>query len=220
MKSFDKKIFKELIKTERPLILDIGCYDGSDTIEFANLFENSTIYCFDADPRSVKLFKKNVNLQNVKLFEFILSNVDGYLEWNCSTSKTRRHNNSENDWSASSSIKMPKNHLTLFNDVSFFSGDKIESKRLDTFYNNEVDNKRRIDIMWADVNGAEGELFMGAEKILNIIDYIFVEFSNVELYENQFDLDSIKKILNNFTLLDIYDYYGNFGNALFKNNNI
>ena len=73
----DKKVFADLLGNHPELmIMDIGTYDGKDSLEFRQLFPQSKIYAFEADPRSAKLFKKIVSDdQNITLVQTALSNI-------------------------------------------------------------------------------------------------------------------------------------------------
>ena len=44
-----------------PVILDIGTYDGTDSIEFLDLYNNARIFAFEADLRSIDLFKHSIS---------------------------------------------------------------------------------------------------------------------------------------------------------------
>jgi hypothetical protein len=63
-----------------PLILEIGANDGGHTRWFLDVFENSTIYCFEPDPRAAARFRKNVGTHpNVTLLELAMSDRDGEI---------------------------------------------------------------------------------------------------------------------------------------------
>ena len=215
--------FKRYIKSDNPIIFDVGCYDGKDSLEFCEIFPNSIIYAFEADERSIKLFKKVAgNDPRIQFNECALSDKDGFVEWYASDSETRRHYEFQENWSASSSIKEPDNHLNVFEDISFYKNKKVVSKRLDTWMK-EQPQIDMIDVMWVDVNGGEEEFLNGAEKTLNKIKYLYIEFSGVgdkRLYKNCFTKDEIKNRLPNFKELGIYNFRGNFGNILLENQQI
>ena len=40
VQDIDKNIFKKLIKKDNPIIFDVGAFDGNDSIEFLNIFNN------------------------------------------------------------------------------------------------------------------------------------------------------------------------------------
>lgn len=224
-KEINKILFKDLFPNKKDLtILDIGTYDGKDSLEFSQIFPNSQIYSFEADKRSIKLFKKiSKDVKNINLIETALSNIDGEVNWYASNSKTRRHYDFQDSWSASSSIKKPDNHLNIFTDISFNNKTKVKSTKLDSWVqkNNNID---KIDIMWVDVNGGEKEFIEGAINTLqNKVKYLYIEFNGVEdktLYKDCLTLDKLRKKLNFFKELGIYNFQGNFGNILFKNKKI
>jgi hypothetical protein len=79
----------------------------------------------------------------------------------------------------------------------------------------EIKNKD-IDFIWADVQGAEDLVFLGAQETLKRTKYIYTEFSNTELYEHQPNLQLIHKILGeDWSIKYTFD-----NDVLFINNNI
>tara|TARA_R100001015_G_C4555157_1_gene116140 strand:- start:16 stop:705 length:690 start_codon:yes stop_codon:yes gene_type:complete len=220
-KEINKELFLKFFTNKKNLtIMDIGTYDGKDSIEFSKLFPKSKIYSFEADKRSVEIFKEIAGkTKNIKLIQTALSNIDGEIEWYASKSDTRRHYDFQKDWSASSSLKKPAEHLTLFKDVAFTKLPKIKSTKLDTWMQNKHIN--HIDIMWVDVNGGEFEFLEGAmDTINNKVDYLYIEFTKVDgraLYDGAPTKDDIKTKLKGFEELGVYNFKGNFGNLLLKN---
>ena len=87
------------------------------------------------------------------------------------------------DWSASSSLKQPKNHLKITPWVKFNSKILIKTQKLSTFCFKH--NIKNIDFIWMDVQGAELDVIDGMEDFKKNIHYIYTEYSNDELYENQ-----------------------------------
>lgn len=224
-KEINKKTFLNYFsKDEKLTILDVGTYDGKDSLEFKKLFPESNIYSFEADERSVDIFNKVVgDVGGIHLIETALSDIDGEITWYASDSETRRHYDFEDGWSASSSLKKPDNHLNIFKDISFSKDTTVKSKRLDTWMN---ENKQltTIDIMWVDVNGGENEFLDGAlETIRTKVQYLYIEFNGVDdktLYEGCPTADEIKEKVGCFEQLGTYNFLGNFGNILLKNKDI
>lgn len=215
-----------LITYPQPIIFEVGCYDGKDSRELRDVLTNRgyspTFFCFEADKRSQELFEsfKSVN-SYMYLIPKAVSNVDGYITLFKSDSETRRHDHNSKSWSASSSIKKPKTHLELFPDVEFKDQEIVMSTRLDTFYINGFKGQL-IDFMWVDINGAEAEFLDGAQGVLSAkTKYLYIEFSDKELYENQITKQTIlDKLSWDFELVDTYNFKGNFGNILLKNKNL
>ena len=224
-KEINKKLFKDFFSEREDLtIFDIGTYDGKDSLEFSTLFPKSNIFSFEADKRSVEIFNKIVGkTKNINLIETALSDVDGEIDWYASDSETRRHYSDQDNWSASSSLKKPDNHLNVFKDISFKKAQQIKSMRLDTWMMQNKDIKN-IDIMWVDVNGGEKEFIDGAiETLTNKVKYLYIEFVCVgtkALYKESPNANDIKNKLKSFDSLGIYNFMGNFGNMLLKNREI
>lgn len=212
-----KQAISSLITSESPVILEIGMYDGEDAREMAQMIPSSTIYGFECDPRSIALYKSFENPKNIILNEVAIGSTNGLVDLFMSDSDVRRHYTDQDSWSASSSIRKPKTHLELFPDVWFKKTIKIECMTLDKW---RIDNipARIIDFVWADVNGAEYDMVLGGQKTLNeFTKYLYMEFSDRELYEGQPKKDDILKLLPNFETIGIYNFRGNFGNILLKN---
>jgi len=224
----NKNVFKTYLNKQNPVIFDIGAFDGNDSIEFLNMFESPDIYAFEADSRSVELFKKYVGNKPINLIETALANVDGMITFYESESDTRKHkrHDHEKTWSASSSIKKPENHLNVFTDISFKESTKVKSTKLDTWMADK--DLPMIDIMWVDVNGGEEEFLSGAlNTILEKVNYLYIEFNAVDnekgqsrLYENCITKDDIRLKLKHFEEIGVYNFMGNFGNVLLKNKKI
>ena len=100
-------IFKEIILSDIPTIIDVGSYDGNSSCDILKIFPNASIYAFEIDERSIELFKKNPKTKDIVLTTAAVSNVDGEIKFYRSDSETRRHNNNEDSWSASSSTVKP-----------------------------------------------------------------------------------------------------------------
>lgn len=222
MQKITNSELKNLIIDNKAIILDIGCYDGRDSIRFSEFLKDFVVYSFDPDPRSTELFRKNYkHAHNTLLYEIALSNFDGYINFYLSDSDTRKHYKDQKTWSASSSIKEPKFHKELFKDVYYKDVMQVRSKKLDTWYKEVIHNNQLLSFIWADVNGAEEDLILGGIKTLSEkTKYLYIEFSNKELFKNQINLDTLLKLIPMFEVMNFYDVGENFGNVLLKNKNL
>lgn len=207
-------------KKEKAIVLDVGCYDGEDAAELALELENCEIHCFEADKRSQELFeRRNGNNSELHLWKCaVTSEPWTKVKLYKSDSQMRRHYEFQNSWSASSSIRKPKTHLELFPDVQFIETEEVESTTLDMwnwFHDFDV-----IDFIWCDVNGAEEDVVGGAAEVLKKTRYLYIEFSDKELYEGQINKEKLLSLLPDFEEMGIYNFAGNFGNVLLKNKNL
>lgn len=205
----NKQDIYNLINKKNPIIFEIGCADGKDTIEFINTFNDLKIYCFEPEPKNIQLVKNNIKYNNHYLFEGVVSNIDGEILFN------RSRTDNPSDLSYSGSVKKPKEHLIEWPFIKFDEQIKVKSTTLDTFCEqNKIDF---IDFIWADVQGAEEDLIKGGLRTLtNKVKFLYIEYSDKEYYEGQMNLNSIKDLLgSNWILLNDYGT-----DALFKNKSI
>lgn len=219
----DKSLFRGLFGHDQPVILDIGCYDGRDSFEFATLFPRASIYAFEADYRSVALFKQIAPKQKrgVKLIEQAVGAADGEVSWYPSDSTTRRHYGSQECWSASSSLQPPREHLAVFPDVHFKPPVTVPCTRLDSWVDAELPRGGRIDLLWVDVNGGEGKVLTGGKHTFSQrVGLVYIEFCVRELYEGSLNYEGMLTALADFTPLGVYDFLGNFGSVLLRNDAI
>ena len=202
------KNLAKLIEKNNPVIFDIGCYDGKDSLEFLQLYKNAKIFAFDPLPNLTDNFKNCIKNNKIKLVKTALGNVDSDVEWFIS-----------NNHPASNSMKAPKDTLTVFKEIKFSKYKDVNCERLDTWVEKNFDGKT-IDLLWVDVNGAEKEFLEGAtQTIFEKVQFIFIEFTKVggqQLYEGSLSKQEILKKLKNFEELGTYSFMGNFGNLLLK----
>lgn len=208
-----KEEIKSLINTANPVILDIGSYDGGDASELSDLYNGCEIHCFEADPIVQDLWH-NMNDFNrdMTLYHTAIGSFDAPTYFNQSHSTKRKHNN------ASGSLYSPKTHLELFPDVLFENKCKVMCFRLDTWAE-EVLRGKIVDFAWVDVNGAEKEVIIGGIETLKNTRYLYIEFSDKELYHGQITKAEILSLMPWFKEVGVYNFEGNFGNILLKNDN-
>jgi FkbM family methyltransferase len=186
----NKLEIKNLVNKENPIIFEIGCADGGDTLEFINTFNDLEIYCFEPEPKNIKLVKERIDYPKHHLFEGVISDINGQLTFN------RSRTDNPDDLSYSGSIKKPKEHLNEWSFIKFDEQITVESITLDKFC--EDKNIELIDFIWADVQGAEENLILGGLNTLNKkVRYFYTEYSNKEYYEGQLKLDSLLNLLGN-----------------------
>src|SRR3954468_5873178 len=115
---------QRLIARRDPLILDIGCNDGSHTRWFLKIFRRARIYGFEPDPRARRRFRENIQHHRVVLLEFALAAEDGETEFHASSGQhpdPRFDGVFVKDWDYSGSIRKPKLHLQVYPWVKFES---------------------------------------------------------------------------------------------------
>ncbi|WP_439373314.1 FkbM family methyltransferase [Bradyrhizobium sp. DASA03120] len=188
-----------LLGNPSPVILDIGCNDGTDTKRFLELCPEARFYCFEPDPRAVARFKKKIppDLDNVSLFEIAISDRNGQIEFHPSNADAE-----VKEWDLSGSIRRPKNHLTEYEWVRFDQPISVETRRLDDW--SSETNVNKLDLIWMDVQGAESDVIAGGRRTLSNTRFIYTEYSDRELYEGQLSLQAILELLPSFEVVRLY----------------
>jgi len=171
------------------VFLELGAHDGTDTAWMAEV-PDVVIHAFEPDQRN-----QQASRSNVVLHRCAVGDRDGSCPFVLSESGWGR------EWTYSSSIKQPKNHLSRY-PVTF--GDTIEVgvTTLDSFRREH--GLGIIDFIWADIQGAEGEMIRGGRDALAHTRFLYTEYSDHELYEDQVSLQGILELIPDFRIVEIW----------------
>ena len=187
-------IIKNLVKTNKPTILDIGAHHGQSVKYFKKLFPNSSIHSFEPDPDSF-LILSNLKFDDLKLHNFAISNKVGKLSF---FRNSISHTNSLNKVNINSTDSISISEAKQNNDIDFFNNFNkeiiVNSITLDEFANSE--KFTNIDLLKIDVQGAEVKVLTGAVNILNTTRNIVLEISFFDYYESQSSFLAIEKIIS------------------------
>jgi 2-O-methyltransferase len=169
--------------------LELGAYDGSDTVWMAKL-PGVIVHAFEPDPRNCP-----APLRNVTVTRAAVSDFDGRLPFLLSEAGWGR------PWTCSSSLKQPRSHLSRF-PVSFGETIEVESVTLDRYA--RANRLGTVDFIWADVQGAEGEMIRGGRDLLRRTRYLYTAYSDDESYEGQVSLADICGLLPGFRVVELW----------------
>ena len=166
-------------------IFDIGCNDGGSTIKYAQHFHWAQFHMFEALQAIQDIAAANIHKNKLEarctLHRFALSDEPGTTRFFVSNMPTRT------DWrknaSDSSSILRPKLHTEVFTDVAFESQVDVQVKRLHDLISTGA--TPRPNFIHLDVQGAELKVLEGMGEFIEDVHAVWLEVSNVELYEQQ-----------------------------------
>ncbi|MDR3646451.1 MAG: FkbM family methyltransferase [Candidatus Babeliales bacterium] len=205
-----KTISKYLSKN--PVIVEAGAHNGTDTLEMAKLWPNSTIHAFEPVPELFQKIKNKIkHYSNIKIYNLALSDLIG---------KTKMYVSSRND--AASSL-LPTNSV-VFNHyqpkVLFNKEIYIESTTLDKWAT--VNNIKNIDFLWLDMQGYEPKMLMASPNILKTVKVIYTEVNHKELYAGSILFNEYRKFLETqgFQLVQVCFPFEDWGDALFVRKNL
>jgi len=196
-----------LLGKDNPVILDIGSNDGTHTALFLELFKEARIFSFEPDPRARKRYLARIDDPRAVLFDLAISDRNGYIDFHVSSGTPPADSGSAEiegaDWDQSGSIRAPKKHLDRYPWCRFDEKFAVPTKTLDDWA--EEQGIHAVDLIWADVQGAEGDLIAGGTETLRKTRYFYTEYSNSELYEGQLNLNGLLSRLPDFEVQYRYE---------------
>ena len=202
---------------DAPIILEIGCNDGMDTERFLEAMPGAFVYCFEPDPRpAARWIRRLGNHPRAHLTTLAIGAHSGTRILHLSGGDIDSPCNPDRDWDASSSLREPTGHLDRDKQVTFGRHITVGCVGLDDWVPTVgplLGGPPRPIFIWADVQGAEGELIAGGSRVLSHTAYFYTEFYDIPQYEGQPNLAEICRMLS-----DSFDLVGLYGsdNALFK----
>lgn len=198
------QFIKNLLNKNNPIIIEIGANDGSTTREFLRHFPACRLYLFEPDKRCIdKIYKsdlyKYIDNGQIVFSSFAIGKDCDKREWYKSSGNPGGNWIHYGDWDKSGSIMKPKNHIKQHEWCKFDNTETVIVVNLDTVFHGF---KEVIDFVWADVQGAEGEMIEGGiDTFKKNVKYLFTEYSNNEMYEGQVNLEKIIKKLECFEII-------------------
>ena len=196
---------RALLGRPDPVILDVGCNDGQHSAWFLELFPGARVYAFEPDPRAAKAFRATVRSERAKLFEIAVAARDGTATFHASDGlpDPKVADLYPEGWHQSGSLRRPgRSHQELYPWCRFERTFEVQTRRLDGWCSDE--GVGPIDLVWADVQGAEGDLVEGGREALARTRYFYTEYDDNELYEGQLSLAQLVKLLPEFEIVRRY----------------
>lgn len=175
---------------------------------------------------------KEVGIQNGIFFEpqklpfmecYVKSKQAGYETYNLALgNKSCRidMNTAVPQLGMSSSILSPAKHLEQYPDINFEGTEEVEMTTLDSFLTEGNINLDDYNFINIDVQGYELEVFKGAKKTLERIDYVYSEVNRDEVYENCAMVEDLDLFLSDYNLVRVLTDWGGetWGDALYVKN--
>lgn len=159
-------------------IIDIGANEGQFIKEINTLVPNRKIYAFEPIPDCYKKLVETTKGIDVIFFNFGLSDTEGSAEINIS-----------NNLVSSSILGMEDLHKVSYPDSHFVKKETIQLKKLDDIMA-RVKPQKNI-LIKIDVQGYEGKVILGGQKIFGEASALIIESSFEPLYEGQWLFDDL-----------------------------
>ncbi len=160
---------EHLTPGRKPVIVEAGAYDGSDTVELAKGAEH--VHAFEPVP---PVFRALIDgpagkLRNVTHYAVALGLRDGKATMHVGTGPHM----------ASSSLRQPTKHLEMFPSIRFRD---LVSVRCCTLLSWAMDTGVQPTALWLDVQGCELDVLRGASNVLAGVQAMVLEASVEALY--------------------------------------
>ena len=160
-------------------IIHIGAHHGKEYEVYRDLVSDDNLMFFEPIPECFEVLKQNVGGTVVNK---ALGNYNGIAVLNLASN------------GQSSSLLEPALHKKQYPKITFKETIDVEIARLDDI----LEDKEKYNLISIDVQGYELEVFKGAVKTLEGIDYIISEVNRKELYEDCVQVDELDKFLWEF----------------------
>jgi len=184
-------IYKFIYDLNIKIFIEIGCHFGEDTRRFRKMHPLARIIGFEPDPRNIKIICDTGIDRICEFHPIALSNKTESRQFFMSSGsagdRVTDQQHRENDWTSSSSLKVPTGHLEEHKWITFPTFTLVQCRRLDDI---ESLHGAVIDFIWADVQGAEDLVFSGAKDTLTRTRYVYTEYGT-NLYEGQLSRDQL-----------------------------
>lgn len=169
-------------------VLHIGAHFGQ---EFEVYVENNikNVIFFEPVPSTYEMLKQRIG-DNAKLINVALGNTIGKINMNIETANQGQ----------SSSILLPALHLKQYPHIKFDNKIEVDITTLDEFIssNINIDECKNYNLINIDVQGYELEVFKGAKKTLEDIDYIITEVNRDIVYHDCALVEDLDKYLDKY----------------------
>jgi len=188
---------------EAKVWLELGAHIGLDTAKLA-AFPGVQLHTFEPDPSNVVPERYNVTFNRAAV-----ASKDGELPFH------RSEWRGDVPWTCSGSIHKPTGHLTAYPDVEFGETIMVPTVALDTYCREH--GIERIDFIWADIQGAERDMILGARETLKHTRYLYTEYCDTPLYDGQPTLGEIFILLPGWRMLANWPSGEAFADVLLEN---
>ena len=189
-----------------PKIIEAGSHNGKDTVRLSEAWPQGHVYAFEPVPEIYSQLKERTKVYaNISTFELAFSDVTG---------KAIMHISSK-EGTGSSSLLDPKEHLQVFNWISFPSRIEVRTTTIDQWISdNEISS---IDFLWLDLQGHEYNVLKASPAILATVKVIVTEVNFRELYSSAILYPEYKKWLvsQGFCLIHLDKVHATWGDAVF-----
>jgi len=200
MKDFTVADMHRLIGHDYGTILEIGCNEADDTVDFVARMPHATFHCFEPDPRAIAKFKAKNLPANVHLYEVALSDKIGMADFHQSDGQPDGEcwKDYGPHWDKSGSLLLNDLHTRHTPWMSFLPPIQVQTTTLDAWANEKLPADTTIDMAWVDVQGAEALVLKGGQSTIKRLRFFFGECDPRRLYHGMAKIQDLDDLLVGF----------------------
>lgn len=195
--------YKHLYDFDVRGVIHVGAHIGQEYDFYLETFgDGISTHWFEPLPHIFSALEKRIGgMSGVSLYNVALGESDGVVDM---------YVDSENGGQSSSVLK-PLAHTEIFSHISFDSRVSVDVRRLDDYGISDC------NMMVLDTQGFELSVLRGSVDTISKMDYIFLEFNTVEMYEGCPMLDDLDSFLSPFGFERKQTWYtdGKWGDAFY-----
>ena len=198
---------KSLIKEDEPIVIvNLGSRDGNEDVTFAQNFPKARIISFEPNPATYQtVLNTTRNHPSITPCHLAATDIDGTIDF---------YQNTTSNHGASSIFQKSG----LYDYIENYQQTKIQvqSVRLDKFL--PTIGVTKVDLLWADIQGAELAAFSGMGELFNGVKCVNTEIEYKPMYSGQPLYDDIKEFMISKGLKEVNKtcrYDGFWGDAIF-----
>ena len=185
------------LNREDVVIFHVGANTGQEIERFCEFFNSGRLYCFEANPACIPLLQQTVEKNREKLKDKnIKIEVINSAVCRGETDTVYLYRNLEKFGDAHQSATiMPKDrdYSIKLEARNHHHKESISVQAVSIDQFSENNGIEHIDLLWADIEGAQGEMLSGAKNMMPEIDYIFIEWTPLWGGWNLFEIEDFLK---------------------------
>lgn len=182
----EENLYKSLKFNNIGAVIDVGAHQGKFIKNIFKFFKFIKVISFEPIKKEFKNLSETSNkYKNWKIYNYALG-----------ANNEKKEINISNYTEASSLLNIENKLLQFRPELKTQAKETIECKKLDNFID-EFSNLKKPILLKIDTQGYEMEVLKGADKTLEIINFIFIEVSIVQNYVGQPTLKEILIYLEN-----------------------
>lgn len=173
--------------------LEIGAFEADFSRNMKNIFPTSKVYAFEASPYCYENYK-NLN-SSIEYLNLAISDKEGEIYFSLQDKNI-------SDQSEIEKVRGNNSILDRNDDTIIYKKISVKSITFDSFIEKES-LLNLLTSLWIDVEGANKNVLLGAQKYLKNTQSLLIEVEDFEYWKNQWLSKDVDKFLQDYGFIPI-----------------